>query len=280
MSRAPPPGPATWTTKAKQSNTFNGPPGNEVTRLGDDPTVTVTQGGGSLGRFAFDTVPNQAINVPFTVTVTAKDVCGFTLTTYGGGATLSGTLAGAHSYGTFGPWSSGVASASVSASASQTGAKLTATDGAATGTSNAFDVFDAICVSDTDCTANNSTTHVQTHVDSNTPATMSLSLSTPGAAFNCNGSRNAVGSLVTLVPSLYTTNYLVTLRYEKSVAPGTGVANFIVCLGKNGTFTELAPCKNKPNPAPCISSRNRNGVGDLVIVLLLDPADPVGGTYH
>ena len=57
-----------------------------------------------------------------------------------------GTLAGAPSYGTFGTWSSGVASASVSASASQTGAKLTATDGAATGTSNAFDVFDAICV--------------------------------------------------------------------------------------------------------------------------------------
>ncbi len=273
-------GTVTWTTRAKQSNSFNGPPGNDFVRLGAEPTVTVTQGNGSLGGFVFDTIGSQTVNVPFTVTVTAKDICGFTKADYGGGALLSGNLGGTPTYGSFGTWSQGSASASVTATASQTGATLTATDGTAVGTSNPFDVFDAICTSGTLCEASNSTTDVQTRVDSATAAIMGLMLSTPGAEFTCNGgTHSAVGSLVTLSPSQYGGNYFATLRYDKSVAPGTGVANFIVCLGKNGTFTELAPCKKSANP-PCISSRNRNGVGDLVIVLLLDPTDPVGGTHN
>jgi hypothetical protein len=168
----------------------------------------------------------------------------------------------------------------VTPSVSQTGATLTASDGTVSGTSDPFDVFDAICTADTLCQADNASTHVETLVDANTPATMALSLSAPGIPFFCNGAvRNAVGSLVTLDPQAYAgKSYLAMLRYSKDVAPGTGVANFVVCLGEKGVFTELAPCKNAAS-APCIDKRNRNGVGDLVIVLRLDPNDPVGGTY-
>lgn len=273
-------GTATWTTQAKQSNSFNGPPGNDFVRTGADPTVTVSAGVGSLASLVFAPVGRQAAGTPFQVTVTAEDACGFTKTDYQGGATLGGNLTGSPSYGAF-SWLNGVGTATVTASDSQAGAVLTATDGAVSGSSNSFDVFDAICSANTLCQAGNSTTQVSTLVDSNTPATMALMLGTPGAQFTCNGSaHNAVGSLVTLDPSSYAgSTYLVTLRYSKSVAPGTGVANFIVCLGKSSTFTQLSPCSNK-NPAPCIDSRNRNGVGDLVIVLRLDPSDPVGGTYN
>jgi hypothetical protein len=271
-------GTAAWTTQAKQSNSFNGPPGNDFVRMGSDPTVTIAAGEGSLASLVFDTVGRQAVGTPFQVTVTAKDACGITKTDYSG-ATLSGTLTGTPTYGAF-TWSNGVGTATVTASSSQTGATLTASDGAVSGTSNPFDLFDAICTANTLCEAGNESTHVSTLVDANTPATMGLTLSAPGVQFVCNGGvRNAVGSLVTLDPKDYGgKSYLAELRYSKSVAPGTGVANFVVCLGENGAFTELAPCKNAASTR-CIDKRNRNGVGDLVIVLRLDPSDPVGGTY-
>lgn len=272
---------AAWTTQAKQSNSFNGPPGNDFVRTGSDPSVTISAGSGSLASFVFASIDRQAANTPFQVTVTAKDACGFTKTDYSGGAALGGNLAGSPTYGPL-TWSSGVGTASVTPSVSQSGAMLTATDGQVTGQSNSFDIFDAICTASTLCEASNPTTDVTTFVDSNTPATMGLMLGTPGAQFTCNGSTNhAVGSLVTIDPRNYAgSTYLVTLRYSKSAAPGTGVANFVVCLGKSGTFTQLNPCKSKTGGTPCIDSRNRNGVGDLVIVLRLSPSDPVGGTYN
>jgi large repetitive protein len=272
-------GTATWATQAKQSNSFNGPPGNDFARTGSDPAVTVTAGGGSFASLVFDPVGRQSAGTPFQVTVTAKDTCGFTKADYSG-ATLGGTLAGSPTYGAF-TWSNGVGTASVTAPVSQTGAMLTASDGPINGSSNTFDVFDAICTANTLCETSNSSTDVSTVVDSNTPATMALMLSELGAQFTCNNStHNAVGSLVTLDPQGYAgKTFLATLRYSKSAAPGTGVANFIVCLGKSGMFTQLDPCK-KNGPAPCIDSRNRNGVGDLVIVLRLDTSDPVGGTYN
>jgi hypothetical protein len=272
-------GVATWTSQAKQSNNFNGPPGNDFARTGADPTVTVTAGGGSLASLAFAAVGRQSAGTAFQVTVTAKDACGFAKTDYAGGAVLGGTLTGSPTYGGL-TWSNGVGTATVSASESQPGATLTAADGTVGATSDPFDVFDAICSASTLCEASNPTTDVTTFVDSNTPATMALSLTAPGARFVCNGqAHDAVGSLVRLDPSQYAgQTYLATLRYDKSVAPGTGVANFVVCLGEAGVFKQLAPCKNNGS-APCIDSRNRNGVGDLVIVLRLDRADPVGGTY-
>jgi hypothetical protein len=241
----------------------------------------IAAGSGSLAGFSFDPIDRQAANTPFQVRVTATDTCGFTKTDYSGGATLSGNLAGSPTYGPF-AWANGVGTATVTPSVSQSGAVLTATDGQVMGQSNSFDIFDSICPASTLCEASNGTTDVTTLVDSNTPATMGLMLGTPGAQFTCNGStNNAVGSLVTIDPRNYAgSTFLVTLRYSKSVAPGTGVANFVVCLGKSGTFTQLSPCKNKTGGTPCIDSRNRNGVGDLVIVLRLSPSDPVGGTYN
>src|SRR5918996_1508881 len=38
---------ATWASSAKQSNGFNGPPGNDFLLQGSDPVLTVTAGGGT-----------------------------------------------------------------------------------------------------------------------------------------------------------------------------------------------------------------------------------------
>ena len=116
--------------RPSKSNTFNGPPGNEVTRLG--PTTPPWD----RGRRAADrSAASPSTQVPGTQAIATSTLHrhshrkgmllrNFTLTTYGGGARRSlarGTLAGG-ALGTArsGPWSSGVASvASVSASASQ-----------------------------------------------------------------------------------------------------------------------------------------------------------------
>ena len=84
------------------------------------------------------------------VQATAYDVYGNLKTNYAGGATVNGTLSSsaiapagdvtAPSYGTFGTWVNGSASASVTAKKAETGRSVTVSDGAPTGTSNIFDV--------------------------------------------------------------------------------------------------------------------------------------------
>jgi hypothetical protein len=74
-----------------------------------------------------------------------------------------------------------------------------------------------------------------------------------------------------------------TLRFDKSVAAGTGVTNFVLCIKKD-TATSYSvvpdcPRKLKAGSLPCITKRNRNGVGDLIIVMLMSSADPVAGLH-
>jgi hypothetical protein len=70
----------------------------------------------------------------------------------------------------------------------------------------------------------------------------------------------------------------VELRWSKEEAPGTGVANFVLCLDKENDdigFFVAPVCPKKTSLGTCEVKRSRNGVGELVIVLQLGE-DPVG----
>jgi len=249
----------------------------------------VTGGGGAPDHLTWGTQPtdtetNSAITPA--VTVNVVDSCGNPATGAGnvtvaigddpsaGTAILSGTKTQSAATGTatFSNLSIDVSGADYSLLASYTG--LTSVE------SSSFDVVDQLCTSsDLFCEVSNDTTKVQTAAPTG-DATMALSLSVGSKSFTCDGvALTSDGSLALIDPTGYTAPYTVTLTYDKAVASGTGVANFVVCLSKDGvSYTQLSDCKNKhPNP-PCILSRNRTGVGDLEIVLLLDPSDPYAGT--
>jgi hypothetical protein len=133
----------TWTTDAKPTNDFSGTA--ELTLSGSDPAVTVTPG--PLDHFTFASIVDQVAGTAFNVTATAYDAFDNVKTDYTGGATLSGNLGEAPdgtdpTYGSFGTWIAGVASASVTAFKAETGRNVTATDtdSGKTGTSNNFTV--------------------------------------------------------------------------------------------------------------------------------------------
>ena len=131
----------TWDSDARPTNDFTGTA--ELTLIGADPAVTVTPG--PLDHFTIANIVDQVAGTAFNVAATARDQYNNVKTDYAGGATLSGNLgtapdSTAPSYGSFGTWASGVASASVTAFNAESGRSVTATDGSATGTSNSFTV--------------------------------------------------------------------------------------------------------------------------------------------
>ena len=102
-------------------------------------TFTATATISPVTQFSFDTIANQMVNVPFTITISARDALNNLVTSYGGSANL------VDSTGTLSPTSTptfvnGVATMSVVISTPASSVVITATDGLTTGASNAFDV--------------------------------------------------------------------------------------------------------------------------------------------
>ena len=113
---------------------------------------------GALASFAVvaDDDPAIVAGTAFNVTATAKDQWGNIKTNYGGGATVGDSIAtglstspactscasgaSAVSYGAFGTWTDGVATASVTAYAAETGRTVTVTDSPVDDDSNSFAV--------------------------------------------------------------------------------------------------------------------------------------------
>ena len=107
-----------------------------------------------------------------------------------------------------------------------------------------------------------------------------LSLDESPGAF-CSGS--CIGNaLLVAPPSNANGTMTVDVAYDKSIARGTGVANFRVFKeADDGSISEIFNCPQVPPTAsqiPCITKRNRTGVGDLVFTLVMDPVDPRIGT--
>lgn len=97
----------------------------------------------------------------------------------------------------------------------------------------------------------------------------------------CNGP--CAGNAVKFItPSNATGIAEVQFACDKSLCPGTGVANFTLYLQKADlSVLQLVDCSN-PTPSegelPCIQSRSRTGVGDLVFTVWLTPdGDPAMG---
>jgi hypothetical protein len=258
-------------TRVKQSNNFLGT-GNDF--VGSSPTVSVI---GPAASFVFGTIASpQVVGASFSAGATAKDACNNTASFYSGTASLSGLEFDGNTPPTPATMSfaSGSGTAAVTAVRAQEGATLTATDGAATGTSNAFDVVTRLCKSsDTSCSA----THADgTKVTAPVPPTGTtvLSLSGPGNSFTCEGSTyDSIGSSVIVDPTGggYTTQTIeITLQWSLAEA---GPGSRVLCMSKEGgPFFEVDRCGRTP-VAPC--ERDRSKSGDILTsILVIDPTDP------
>ena len=125
-------------TQTKQSNDFSGN-GNDFTRLGAEPTLTVSPG--AFASFAWTGQPDasQTAGTAFTpatgIKVEARDGCGAVVTTYTGGNAVfsglhnspNGTPPTQPNYGF--TWSNGVATSTTVTDYSAETAKLKVTDG-------------------------------------------------------------------------------------------------------------------------------------------------------
>lgn len=102
---------------------------------------------GALNHFTFSTIANpQTAYYSFSVTVTAEDKYGNTVTSYGGTPSLTYS-AGAINPNVMSAFVNGVGSTIVSMTAASSGATITATDGTCIGVSNTFAVDPTISVS-------------------------------------------------------------------------------------------------------------------------------------
>jgi hypothetical protein len=107
--------------------------------------VLVTVNSALLDHFVFSPVGAQTVGTSFSVTVTAKDAYGNTITNYTGINTLS-VSTGTISPTIAGVFSSGVWTGSVTVTDAGSGVTVTATDGTHSGTSNSFTVNPVITV--------------------------------------------------------------------------------------------------------------------------------------
>jgi hypothetical protein len=285
---------APWTSTAKQANNFSGPPGNDFVLVQPDPALTVTGGGGGTPvTLEFVQQPSLAeAGSPISpaVSVRAVDECGQTATGATGSVslTLSGGTAGATASGATASFASGTGVAtfsSLTVDLAGTDYRLTASSPGLTSSapSTTFDVVDFLCTSDDPyCEAQDGggTTHVRSPAPP-TGGTMSFTFTGAGGQFTCGDVQRAVIGSQTIVdpqyPQASQDPIQLTFTYDKSVAPGTGVANFVFCLSKDDgqSYFIVKKCGKRPQ-TPCELSRSRTGVGDLEIVVLIAPDDPIG----
>lgn len=169
--------------------------------------------------------------------------------------------------------------------------RLVATDGnsVSSGTSNAFEVsgFAVNCPSGG---CSESTGNIQNPTPEDPTigvVTISAGACATEACFltvsedtGCPPGVQCRGNAILFVPPANATGItVVDVGCDKTICPGTGVANFHTFKqGAAGTWVELTDC---PNPQPtleelgpdgCIESRSRTGVGDLVVTVWV-PAD-------
>lgn len=277
-----------WGIRAKQSNDFSGPPGNDFGPLEADSNLHTAVGGagGTPAELVFTEQPGDAVKQTLisAVEVEVVDTCGnatnpsgnVTVTlvqpedpTFGGGGDLGGTTSQPVS-------TSGVATFSdLTVSESGVGYVLRASyPGVAAEDSDAFDVYDAFCPPT--CTASGGGTRVDVQ---GFGGTAGLSVG-PANTAEC-GTLTPLGSTFAIVPLSGTTGtYTAVLTIEKPALQGVGVSNIIVCVSEtpDGPLQRLQKC-GKKNPTPkCIVSQTSSNAGDAVITMLFD-GDPFGGGF-
>ena len=94
----------------------------------------------SLKNFVFNTVASQTAGIAFSITITAKDAYGNTVTSYSSSPALSYSAGAITPTSATGGFSNGIWTGKVTVTTANPSATLTVIDGSATGTSNAFSV--------------------------------------------------------------------------------------------------------------------------------------------
>lgn len=281
-----------WTTEAKQANSFSGPPGNNFKLVGDDPLVGVAaSSGGPAAELRFVQQPSRtqvSTNMTPAVTVEALDACGNRAT----GATAVVDLALDPNPSALSVTSqslvSGLATFSdVQIDTAGVDYTLEASSAGLSSTSDEFDVVTRLCTSsdpDPVCQASDvgGTVTVLTARPQGNDS-MTLDFGEIGAEIDCGAGFRTRGALARIEPDYAAGDAVeVTMRWSKEVAPGTGVANFVLCMSKDGTTYSVPPSCPRSGKLPkdenfCELKRNRNGVGELVISFLIKPQDPYVG---
>jgi hypothetical protein len=283
---------ATWGVEAKQSNDFSGQPGNSMLL---SPSSDLTP----LGSFVFATIetvlPDSGLLVPqiltdtaATLDVTAYDTCGNLDADYRGGSFAAATANPTRLEGaTFaGPsFTGGSGTGSVTPVLVEAADRVTITDSVTgiSGTSTpTFDVVETICaVPGTVCNWQNKkgTITASSAVPGDTSGTASLGFGFRALTATC-GSASIVGEGVNINPHNYTTPYLVTLTYAKSLTGNGPASAFAFCTSIDNTlnWAPLPACSSAVT-VDCIVTQKRVTGGALQFVLLLDPADPWGGGF-
>jgi hypothetical protein len=285
----------TWGLRAKQSNNFSGPPGNDFTNppVGGFP-VTTLDGSGPPNSVTFSRQPGSgqvATAGNPTAAVTVYDACGSVATsatgdvtvalvppadpTFGGGtAVLGGTKSV--------PLSNGVASfTDLQVSESAQGYALNATYGSTTIGSETFDIFNFYGDCASGCGTSDDTTSITI---GGTSGTFGLSLTSESGA-TCNGLQ-VVGesSAFTVVPAPGHSKADIpfSLIINKRGLQGVGVANIVVCKnsGPGTDLVQLGKCPKKGlSNTACIVSQTSSHAGDAVIKMLLTSEDPGGAGF-
>jgi hypothetical protein len=131
-----------WTGSVKITTAYS----NDIITVKDTSGINAQSNAfnvviGTIDHFVFNTIGQQTAGTAFTVTITAKDASGNTVTTYAGAASFA-DLSGSISLKSTGVFTNGVLTASIAITKAYTGDTITATDTStgATGTSNTFTV--------------------------------------------------------------------------------------------------------------------------------------------
>src|SRR5262245_60971763 len=285
----------TWVTKAKQSNDFSGN-GNDFTRVGSDPSVTVTVGCPdhvAFGQQPTGTIAGQTINAglnPAGVTVRVEDAIGQLVTnsTAAVGVSIAsgpGTLFGTASVNAVG----GVATFSdLAIDQAGTYTLLAQSAPLTSATSNSFAITGVAGKCDqTPCgtaTGVHATAEDVTVGSVNVPVGTCLgvcfvSLDEGTGAF-CDGP--CAGNTIILVPPSNQDDVAtVTIEMYKTLFSGNLNNVRVFKLADDGTtVTELFDCPpaDPASGAPCVSGRDHIPGGNALFTILLGFGDPGMGT--
>ncbi|MBA3402517.1 MAG: hypothetical protein H0U05_11100 [Actinobacteria bacterium] len=276
-----------WTTEAKQANSFSGIPGNNFKLVPgkNHPLVTVDSTGGSATKLQFDEQPRLTqVGTRMTpdVTVKALDACDNPAT---GNVALRLSPNPSALSSTPQQLVSGVATFSeLKINKAGEDYQLVASAGAGDLSSSAlFDVVTRLCTSSEPvCEASDGNVTVLTERPGGAD-TMTLDFFGSKETPICEG-YNSRGALARIEPDYSGTDLIaITMRWSKSMAPGTGVSNFVLCMKSNVGDYRIPPSCTKSGKLPsgegdfCELKRSRNGVGELVISFLIHPHDPYVG---
>ena len=297
-----------WTIHVKQSNDFNGPPGNDFVMVapsdlstpvsgtchlgfvtGAQPQdaetdavisrVDLTPGGGAVEVEVLDGANQRVTSANATITLavdpTSADPGTFTL----GGTKVVPAVAGVAAFGDLTLGATGRY-------------KLLATSpGLTSAASDEFRIWDdgAICVPGVECVATETGQFMRGEVrtTSNTPGMLLLNLD--GDELDCGDNfRHAPQTMTFDAPGVTTPDgKLVTMTIDKREVnreANNGAAHYQVCfegespfLTRDGTMATLGllpDCASQDPAAPCVRSKVKDRAGNVVITLVVPAGDP------